>query len=65
MNTYLMYTYHVKSTARLANSCLMNLTQLGVSNDSHVVVYDNNEKFGLFTAPRVWWMFRVSYMYIR
>ncbi|XP_070580249.1 3-mercaptopyruvate sulfurtransferase-like [Ptychodera flava] len=31
---------------------------LGVSNDSHVVVYDNNDKFGLFSAPRVWWMFR-------
>ncbi|XP_064390565.1 3-mercaptopyruvate sulfurtransferase-like [Halichondria panicea] len=35
-----------------------HVMELGVSNDSHVVVYDNNEKFGLFTAPRVWWMFR-------
>lgn len=34
--------------------------QLGVDSDSHVVVYDNNMKYGLFTAPRVWWMFRVS-----
>ena len=31
---------------------------LGISNDSHVVVYDNNAKFGLFSAPRVWWTFR-------
>lgn len=30
---------------------------LGISNDSHVVVYDNN-KAGLFSAPRLWWMFR-------
>ena len=31
---------------------------LGIHNDSHVVVYDNNEKSGLFSAPRVWWMLR-------
>lgn len=30
---------------------------LGIKNDSHVIVYDNN-KAGLFSAPRVWWMFR-------
>lgn len=30
---------------------------LGVSNDSHVVVYDASD-FGLFTCTRVWWMFR-------
>lgn len=32
--------------------------QLGICNDSHVVVYDNNEKFGMFSAARVWWVFR-------
>ena len=32
---------------------------LGISNGTHVVVYDNNEKFGLFSAQRVWWTFRV------
>ncbi|KAI5108783.1 3-mercaptopyruvate sulfurtransferase, partial [Silurus meridionalis] len=31
---------------------------LGVSNDAHVVVYDASEQ-GAFSAPRVWWMFRV------
>lgn len=30
---------------------------LGINNDSHVVVYDHS-KVGLFSAPRVWWMFR-------
>ena len=30
---------------------------LGLKNDSHVVVYDNNNG-GLFSAPRVWWMLR-------
>ena len=30
--------------------------RLGVSNDSQVVVYDGK---GLFSAARVWWMFRV------
>uniref|UniRef100_A0A3Q1F5B4 Sulfurtransferase n=1 Tax=Acanthochromis polyacanthus TaxID=80966 RepID=A0A3Q1F5B4_9TELE len=32
--------------------------ELGVSNDTHVVVYDCSD-FGSFSAPRVWWMFRV------
>ncbi|NXH78516.1 THTM sulfurtransferase, partial [Hydrobates tethys] len=32
--------------------------KLGVGNDSHVVVYDGSDQ-GLFSAPRVWWMFRV------
>ena len=36
------------------------LTQLGVGNEHHVVVYDNNTDFGIFSAPRVWWMMRVS-----
>lgn len=31
--------------------------KLGVSSDSHVVVYDASDQ-GLFSAPRVWWMFR-------
>ena len=31
---------------------------LGIGNDNHVVVYDNNVKFGMFSAPRVWWTFR-------
>ncbi|GAA6071832.1 3-mercaptopyruvate sulfurtransferase [Tachysurus ichikawai] len=30
---------------------------LGVGNDTHVVVYDCSD-FGAFAAPRVWWMFR-------
>ena len=30
--------------------------RLGVEPDSQVVVYDSQ---GLFSAPRVWWMFRV------
>ncbi|KAM4750435.1 3-mercaptopyruvate sulfurtransferase-like [Anableps anableps] len=31
---------------------------LGIENDTHVVVYDRSD-FGAFSAPRVWWMFRV------
>ncbi|XP_062989553.1 3-mercaptopyruvate sulfurtransferase isoform X2 [Elgaria multicarinata webbii] len=31
--------------------------KLGVSSDSHVVVYDGSDQ-GQFSAPRVWWMFR-------
>ena len=32
---------------------------LGIDNNSHVVIYDTNESFGIFSAPRVWWTFRV------
>ena len=32
---------------------------LGIDNDTHVVVYENNAKFGTFSAPRAWWMFRI------
>lgn len=31
---------------------------LGIDNDTHVVLYDASE-FGAFSGPRVWWMFRV------
>ncbi|KAG9471980.1 thiosulfate sulfurtransferase-like [Eleutherodactylus coqui] len=32
--------------------------ELGICNDSHVVVYDSNNS-GMLFAPRLWWMFRV------
>lgn len=32
------------------------VSALGIDNDTHVVVYDS---YGLFSAARVWWMFRV------
>lgn len=31
---------------------------LGICNHTHVVVYDTSD-FGSYSAPRVWWMFRV------
>ncbi|CAB3990169.1 3-mercaptopyruvate sulfurtransferase isoform X1 [Paramuricea clavata] len=31
---------------------------LGISNDSHIITYDFDDDFGLFSSPRVWWMFR-------
>lgn len=34
------------------------VADLGIGGDTHVVVYDTSE-FGAFSAPRVWWMFRV------
>jgi thiosulfate/3-mercaptopyruvate sulfurtransferase len=33
--------------------------QLGISNDDHVIVYDNNSNLGMFSAPRVWFMFKL------
>ena len=35
------------------------VSKLGINNNTHVIVYDNNPNFGLFSAQRVWWMFRV------
>jgi thiosulfate/3-mercaptopyruvate sulfurtransferase len=32
------------------------VSEMGIGNDDHVVVYDTQ---GLFSAARVWWMFRV------
>ncbi|CAJ0949061.1 unnamed protein product [Ranitomeya imitator] len=32
--------------------------ELGISNDSHVVVYDSDSS-GMLYAPRLWWMFRL------
>ena len=31
---------------------------LGITNDSHIIAYDNDEDFGVFSSPRVWWTFR-------
>lgn len=36
-----------------------HVSALGISNDDHVVIYDNNAMLGLFSAPRVWFLFRV------
>ena len=30
-----------------------------MNNNTHVVLYDNNDNFGLFSAQRVWWSLRV------
>jgi len=32
---------------------------LGISNDDHIILYDNSERFGLFSAPRAWWLFQL------
>ena len=32
--------------------------KLGINNNTHIVLYDNHDKFGLFSAQRVWWTFR-------
>ncbi|XP_063445478.1 3-mercaptopyruvate sulfurtransferase-like isoform X1 [Mytilus trossulus] len=32
---------------------------LGIDNSTHIVVYDNGVNYGFFSAPRIWWMFRV------
>ena len=34
------------------------VSNLGISNHHHVVIYDHHEKIGSYSSPRVWWMFR-------
>ncbi|KYO36379.1 thiosulfate sulfurtransferase [Alligator mississippiensis] len=48
------YELMLPSEARFADY----VGQLGISNDTHVVVYDGDD-LGSFYAPRAWWMFRV------
>ena len=38
---------------------LSSSPQLGISNDNHVVVYETNTKYGMFSSARLWWMFKV------
>lgn len=33
--------------------------KLGISSTDHVVVYDNNANFGMFSGPRVWYTFKL------
>ena len=33
------------------------VSDLGVSNDNHVIIYDDHSKHAVFSAPRLWWMF--------
>jgi len=35
------------------------VSELGISNEHHVVIYDNHPSFPMFSSPRLWWMFRV------
>lgn len=41
-----------------ANHFAEYVGDLGIGNDTHVVVYDTSD-FGSYSAPRVWWMFRL------
>ncbi len=46
---------HMLPTERVFADYVGNL---GIGNDSHVVVYDASD-FGAFSCARVWWMFRL------
>ena len=35
------------------------VNRLGISNNHHVFVYDGHPQLGIYSAARVWWMFRV------
>eukprot|EP00047_Mylnosiga_fluctuans_P006168 m.245274 g.245274 ORF g.245274 m.245274 type:complete len:292 (+) comp14651_c0_seq1:12-887(+) len=48
------YPHMLPSSADFAKS----MSELGVTNDDHVVVYDCSD-FGLFSAARLWWTLRI------
>lgn len=35
------------------------ISKLGISNDSAIVLYDNNEKFGMYSAARAWLLLKL------
>ena len=47
-----------KSTLPTPEQFGKDASAVGVGNDTHVVVYDSNATFGMFSAPRAWWLFR-------
>ena len=49
----------------LFRTLIADIYQLGISNDDHVFVYDSNANLGMFFAPQVWFMFRVSDIILR
>lgn len=50
-DTSSQYPHMLPSAAAFAATC----DALDISNETHVVLYDTT---GMFSAPRVWWMFR-------
>lgn len=42
-----------------ADQFAQQVGEMGVSNDTHVVLYDNNEKLGMYSVGRAWWMFKI------
>lgn len=36
-----------------------NARDVGVNDNSHVIVYSNSEKYGFFVSGRAWWTFKV------
>ena len=49
---------HLQSIVHLLYLLLL---QMGIDNDTEIVVYDNNPTLGFYSAGRVWWMFKVCY----
>ena len=44
------------------NLCVYNcfVLQLGITNDTAVVLYDNNEDAGMYSVARAWLLFKVG-----
>jgi len=43
---------HMMPSSKIFSS---NVSKMGISNSNKIIIYDSD---GLFSAPRVWWMFR-------
>jgi hypothetical protein len=56
-----IYPFACLALYTIAHSAFLSfviIVVIGISNDSHIITYDFDDNFGLFSSPRVWWMFR-------
>lgn len=57
-----MHVYVTVSTVYILRvmAILLFLMQLGITNDTAVVLYDNNEDVGMYSVARAWLLFKVG-----
>ncbi len=55
LDAYSDQTSSLPHTMPSADLFSKTISELGISNDDHVIVYDG---MGLFSAARIWWMFK-------
>ncbi|XP_784437.2 thiosulfate sulfurtransferase [Strongylocentrotus purpuratus] len=52
-------TSRLEFTLPSAENFAKYVGELGIDNETHVIVYENDPIFRMMSAPRTWWMFRL------